>query len=135
MADNHFIKEGDGTTLSTFKSKDGGVTKVPYHYALIAPYAYTDRSSVTSSTASVWTVIAASNVSRKEIIIENTSTSVALIIGFGATGSEIVLAGGTIAPGSATSGNNTLQTSSTQQINIKSASISVAFTATEAIYS
>lgn len=135
MADNHFIKEGDGITLSTFKSKDGGVTKVPYHYALIAPYTYTDRSSSTSPTASVWTVIAASNVSRKEIIIENTSTSVALIIGFGATGSEIVLAGGTIAPGSATSGNNTLQTSSTQQINIKSAAVSVAFTATEAIYS
>lgn len=135
MADNHLIKEGDGTTLSTFRSKDGGVTKVPYHYALVAPYTYTDRSASTSATASTWIVIAAANVNRKELIIENTSTSATLIVGFGATGSETVLAGGTIAPGSQTAGYNTLQTSSAQQINVKSVAVSVPFTATDAIYS
>ena len=101
--------------------------------AIARPYVFTDRSGTTSGTTNVWTVVSAVNINRQQITIENASVTATLIVGFGATGSEIVIAGGTIPPGSST-GNHIFQCSATQQINIKSVTSSIPFLATEGAY-
>jgi len=102
--------------------------------AIARPYTFVDKSSTTSATVSAWSVVSVANTNRQQITIENTSTTATLIVGFGATTSEVAIAGGTIPPGSA-SGNNIFQVATTQQINVKSVTASVSFVATEGVYS